>query len=267
MGCAVDDPAALAAEASRLTIERGRALLPTIAASQCARAGVDINIAARDFGARLLWAVNLESGERRTAVVSTADCPEISRGEIEGSWITRRRLELPLDLPPGRHELEVKIGAGPLSRCPLILSPTHCYEPEAIRRGRRLWGVAVQLYTVRSRRNWGIGDFEDLKALVSWLAPRGAGFIGLNPLHALAPAEPARASPYSASSRHFLNVLYIAVPAVAEFAECREAQEKLQDPRVTEQLKHLRECPLVDYAAVAQLKFEILEILYRDFRE
>ena len=124
MGCAVDDPAALAAEVSRLTVERGRALLPTIAAAHGSRAGVDLNIAARDFGARLLWTVNLESGERRTGVVSTADCPEIWRGEIEGSWITRRRLELPLELPPGRHELEVKIGAGALSRCPLVLSPT-----------------------------------------------------------------------------------------------------------------------------------------------
>ena len=266
MGCAVDDPAALAAEVSRLTIERGRALLPPIAASQCARAGVDINIAARDFGARLLWAVNLESGERRTAVVSTADCPEISRGEIEGSWITRRHLPLPLDLPPGRHELEVKIGAGPLSRCPLVLSPAHCYEPEAIRRGRRLWGVVVQLYTVRSRRNWGIGDFEDLKALIGWLAPRGAGFIGLNPLHALAPAEPARASPYSASSRHFLNVLYIAVTAVPELEQCAAAQARMQEPSFVDRLRELRDGRLVDYVGVAQIKLEILQLLFAEFQ-
>ena len=223
MGCAVDDPAALAAEVSRLTVERGRALLPTIAAAHGTRAGVDLNIAARDFGARLLWTVNLESGDRRTGVVSTTDCPESWRGEIEGSWITRRRLELPLELPPGRHELEVQIGSGSPSRCPLVVSPTDCYEPEAIRRGRRLWGVAVQLYTVRSRRNWGIGDFEDLKALIGWLAPRGAGFIGLNPLHALAPADPKQASPYSASSRHFLNILYIAVSAVPELEHCAAA--------------------------------------------
>src|SRR5271170_1005520 len=112
MGCAVDDPVALAAEVGRLSVQRGRALLPTIAAAQGPRAGVDLNIAARDFGASLLWTVNLESGDSRTGVVSTTDCPETWRGEIEGSWITRRRLDLPLDLPPGRHELEVKIGAG-----------------------------------------------------------------------------------------------------------------------------------------------------------
>jgi 4-alpha-glucanotransferase len=126
--------------------------------------------------------------------------------------------------------------------------------------------VAVQLYTLRSEQNWGIGDFGDLQTLIRWAAPHGAAFIGLNPLHALAPAEPARASPYSASSRHFLNVLYISVPAIAEFAECAEAHERLASPRLAEQLTRLRECPLVDYAGVAQLKFEILEILHRDFR-
>ena len=265
MGCAVDDPAALAAEVSRLSVARGRALLPAIAAAHGPRAGVDLNIAARDFGARVSWTVNLESGESRTGVVSSADCPETWRGEIEGSWITRRRLELPLELPPGRHELEVKIGAGTLSRCPLIVSPMQCYEPEAIRGGRRLWGVAVQLYTVRSRRNWGIGDFEDLKALIGWLAPHGASFIGLNPLHALAPAEPARASPYSASSRHFLNVLYIAVATVPELGDCEAAQLRLQGPSFEARLRLLRDATLVDYAGVAEVKLEILRLLFDEF--
>jgi 4-alpha-glucanotransferase len=267
MGCAVDDPAALAAEVRRLTIERGRALLPTIAAAHGPRAGVDLNIAARDFGARVLWTVNLESGERRTGVVSTGDCPESWRGEIEGAWITRRRLELPLDLPPGRHELEVKIGAGSPSRCPLIVSPGVCFEPDAIRRGLKLWGVAVQLYTVRSRRNWGIGDFEDLKALIGWLAPRGAGFIGLNPLHALAPAAPERASPYSASSRHFLNILYIAVTAVPELEHCAAAQARIREPAFEDRLRQLRERRLVDYAGVAEVKLEILRLLFAEFHE
>jgi 4-alpha-glucanotransferase len=265
MGSPVDDAAALAAEVSRLSVESGRALLPRVAAAHGPRAGVDLNIAVRDFGARLLWTVNLESGERRTGAVSTADCPETWRGEIEGSWITRRRLELPLELPPGRHELEVKIGAGTLCRCPLIVSPMHCYEPETIRRGRKVWGVAVQLYTVRSRRNWGIGDFEDLKALVGWLAPRGAGFIGLNPLHALAPAEPLRASPYSASSRHFLNVLYIAVTNVPELEHCEAARVRMKEPSFEVRLRLLRDAPLVDYAGVAEVKLEILRLLFDEF--
>ena len=264
MGCAVDDPAALAAELSQLEIAQRRALLPAVATARGPRIGVDLNVAARAFGATLVWAINLEDGSRRHGVISTADCPEVWRGEVEGVWITRRRLNLPEDLPPGYHELEVTL-AGIVTRCSLILSPPGCFEPPAIVNGRRLWGVAVQLYTVRSRENWGMGDFNDLEQLIRWLAPRGAGFIGLNPLHALAPADPSRSSPYSASSRHFLNVLYIAVPSVPEFLECETARNRVDDPQFRQRLADLRAVPLVDYRGVADLKFEILELLFRNF--
>ena len=267
MGCAVDDDAALAAQIHKLESEHQLKLVPALHSFRGARTAVEINVPARVFGAVLQWSVKFEDGARRSGTISSTDCAELWRGEVEGSWITRRRLELPLDFPHGYHELKVKIGAGKAQRCFLICSPPRCFEPPSISAGRRLWGVAVQLYTLRSEQNWGIGDFGDLQALIRWAAPHGAAFIGLNPLHALAPAEPTRASPYSASSRHFLNVLYICVPAVAEFAECAEARDRLRSPRVVEQLKHLRECPLVDYAGVAQLKFEILEVLHRDFRE
>jgi 4-alpha-glucanotransferase len=264
MGCTVDDPGALAAELSQLEILRWSQLLPPVAAARGPRIGVDLNIPARAFGATLVWTVNLEDGSRRDGVVSTADCPELWRGEVEGSWITRRRLELGVDLPPGYHELEVRI-ADTVTRCSLILSPTECYEPDAIVQGRRLWGISVQLYTVRSRENWGMGDFADLKHLIRWLAPRGAGFIGLNPLHALAPADPERSSPYSASSRHFLNILYIAVPAVPEFLECEAAQACVNEPGFAQRLSDLRAHPLVDYRGVAELKFRVLELLFQDF--
>jgi 4-alpha-glucanotransferase len=265
MGCPVDDPAALAAELGRLEVSLWRQLLPTVATARGARIGVDLNISAREFGATLLWTINLEDGARRNGVVSTADCPEIWRGEVEGSWVTRRRFTIPLDLPPGYHELEVRIGNGAVTRCSLIMSPPECYEPAAILEGRRLWGVAVQLYTVRSRGNWGMGDFGDLKRLLRWLAPRGAAFVGLNPLHALAPADPQRSSPYSASSRHFLNILYIAVPDIPEFNECGAARARVSEPQFVNRLNELRAVPHVDYRGVAEAKFEILELLFRDF--
>ncbi len=186
---------------------------------------------------------------------------------MQGTWITRRRFELPVDLPPGYHEFEARIADGVAQRCLLIVSPPRCYQPAAILAGRRLWGIAVQLYTLRSRQNWGIGDFLDLQLLIRWAAACGAGFIGLNPLHALAPADPARSSPYSASSRHFLNVLYIAVPAVPEFEECAAVSNRLASPRSPPGCRQLRAQQLVDYRGVADLKFEILALLYQDFRD
>jgi 4-alpha-glucanotransferase len=267
MGCRVDDPAALAAELHRLEATRGLAFLPPVAAARGARVGIDINVSARDFGSALTWRVRCEDGSHRDGVISTADCPEVWRGDVEGSWITRRRLELPLDLPPGYHELQAGITGSAAECCLLVVSPPHCYEPPAIVAGRRFWGIAVQLYTLRSRANWGIGDFADLQQLIRTVAAHGAAFVGLNPLHALAPADPERCSPYSASSRHFLNVLYIAVPLVAEFQECAAAQRRLADPSVAQCLIELRACDWVDYRGVAELKFAILALLYHDFRD
>jgi len=242
MGCRVDDEAALASELSILEVSRWRLLLPPVAAAHGSRVGIDVNVPAKDFGSTLVWTVNLEDGSRRDGHLSTADCREVWRGDVAGSWVTRRRLELPLDLPPGYHELEVKLG-GSTTRCSLIISPPQCYEPAAIVRGLRLWGIAVQLYTVRSRVNWGIGDFGDLKQLIRWLAPRGAGFIGLNPLHALAPAD------------------------VPEYANCPEATSRVNDEEFANRLNALRSATLVDYVGVADAKFEILQLLFRDFSD
>ena len=267
MGCAVDDENELAASLEQLQAFRWRKFLPAVATARGTRISFDINVTARDFGGSIVWRVHLENGSRADGVTSSADCPEVWRGEVGGSWITRRRFELKLDLPPGYHEFDAKLSGGVAERCSLIISPPACYEPAAIVLGRRLWGVAVQLYTLRSRSNWGMGDFLDLQMLIRWMASCGAGFIGLNPLHALAPAEPERSSPYSASSRHFLNVLYIAIPLIPELELCATARLRLAEPEVASRLARLRAQEHVDYRGVADLKFEILALLYQDFRD
>ncbi len=123
-----------------------------------------------------------------------------------------------------------------------------CYLPEWLTRGRA-WGISIQLYELRSARNWGIGDFEDLARFVRLAADAGAEFVGLNPLHALFLAEPLRRSPFSPSNRRFLNPLYIAVDKVEGFSS-----EMIDD----EMLSNLRETELVDYQGVANAKLSAL---------
>ena len=176
MGCEVDDNDALAAEIAQIEAARWRKFLPAVATARGARIGFDINVTAREFGGTIVWRVLVEDGSRLEGAVSTADCAEVWRGEVAGSWITRRRFELAVDLPPGYHEFEAKIAGGATDHCLLIVSPPKCFEPAAIAAGRRLWGVAVQLYTLRSDSNWGIGDFRDLEMLIRWMASCGAGF-------------------------------------------------------------------------------------------
>jgi len=129
-------------------------------------------------------------------------------------------------------------------------------EPAFQGDGRRVWVLAVQLYGVRSRQNLGHGDFSDLAMLLDLVADLGGAGIGLNPLHAL--FDGGSGSPYSPSSRLFLNPLYIDVGAVAESRDQDAAGASAN-------IERLRAAELVDYTAVAQLKLTLLRAAYRNF--
>jgi len=138
------------------------------------------------------------------------------------------------------------------------LKPGRCYQPEMLEQGGRVWGFMVQLYGVRSKRNWGLGDFGDLRTLVEFAASRGAAVVGVNPLHATL------GSPYSPSSRHALNFVYLDIEAVPEFAKSKAAQKLVATTAFQRMLARLREAELVDYAGVAKAKLEVLELLFQE---
>ncbi len=131
-----------------------------------------------------------------------------------------------------------------------------CFVPDWLRDGRA-WGIGCQLYGLRSRRNWGIGDFEDLARFAEIAAEAGADFVGVNPLHALFSAAPERASPFSPSSRRFLNPLYIAIDRAPGYGGMEDALVPPEEPRASE---------LVDYRQVAASKRKALSILFRIFQ-
>jgi 4-alpha-glucanotransferase len=132
----------------------------------------------------------------------------------------------------------------------LTVAPQRGYLPE-----RRMWGIAVQLYGLRSATNWGIGDFTDLARVARLAARFGADALGINPLHAQFPGDPRRFSPYGPSDRRFLDIAYIDVEAVEGF-----------EPAMRPPLEAARAAALVDYAAVAAAKRPVLEKLYLIFR-
>jgi 4-alpha-glucanotransferase len=226
--------------------------------------GVPIVVPADTSNRRLHWTVSLADGAILRGEVSPDELQEGERREIHGRWLTRRLLVLP-ELPPGDHRLSLSMTALSFTDGAIVMAPPHCYEPEVLEAGGRLWGVAVQLYTLRSRTNWGIGDFDDLQTLVRNGARAGADFIGLNPLHALFAANPAHSSPYSPSSREFLNVLYIAVASVPEYAACFEAQRVVASQRHATEVERLRATHDVDYGGVAALKLPLLRLLFAEF--
>ena len=192
------------------------------------------------------WRLRLEDGRLLEGVIGADE----------------RDIHLPDTGATGYHRLEVLQDGALLASTTVIVCPRTSHQPDGL---TRTWGLAVQVYALRSGNDWGLGDYADLIPAVDWAADAGAGLLGLNPLHALYPHNPHHCSPYSPSSRQFLNVLHIGVTALPEFAECPAAQAAVADPAFQTRLEALRQASLVDYAGVAALKYPVLGILYRHF--
>ncbi len=182
----------------------------------------------------------------------------------QGKATATKALNLPTRLPEGYHTLTLTQSENRW-HCRVIVAPGRCYEPQALKQGKKLWGSCVQLYTLRSERNWGIGDFGDLKVMLPEIARRGGSFIGLNPIHALYPANPESASPYSPSSRRWLNVIYIDVNAVDDFRDSKEAQAWWKLPTTQQALQSARDAEWVDYSTVTALKITALQMAWKRF--
>ncbi len=222
---------------------------------------VDLRLPARF--AHIGWQVVDESGARHEGAAHAQDLHVVERADVDGEPHARYRLPIPLALPEGYHRLSL---AGIPGEALLVRAPACCHQPEALADGARVWGFTLQLYGLRSRRNWGIGDFSDLAAFAAQAAREGADVIGLNPLHALFPHNPLHASPYSPSSRAQLNLLYLDVEAVPDFDDCVRARERVRSPAFQARLRALRAASLIDHAGVAAAKHEVLRLLHAHFR-
>ncbi len=217
-------------------------------------------------GTELRWRVEAEDEARFEGPFSPTMLPSLEAETFDGVAYVARELTLDVELPPGYHRMTLCHGGEELGAALLAIVPRRCYVPVALEGDGRVWGASVQLYAVRSERNWGIGDYTDLATIVDQWGRQGAGVVGVNPLHALFPHNPRHTSPYSPSSRLFKNWLYIDVEAVPDFAECDEARAHVRAAEFQARLKTLREADLVDYEGVAAAKRLVLEMLYGQFR-
>ena len=192
LGADVSSPDAVRAELARLRHQRRTRLLPP---ALVAYAGEDI---AAPVGADL-----------RVELAGGGELVLVPAGDHEG----RASYRLPPDTPLGDHVVHARLGDRAAS-APLLVVPPRAPDP-----GERAWGFMAQLYSVRSRGSWGMGDLADLRALTRWSGgDLGAGFVLVNPLHAGEPAPPIRPSPYLPMSRRFTSPLYLRPEDVPEYA-------------------------------------------------
>jgi 4-alpha-glucanotransferase len=161
----------------------------------------------------------------------------------------------PSDLPAGSYRLHLTDASSFTEQAPFIVAPSKAFGGDF----DRCWLLAVQLYGIRSARNWGIGDFTDLEGLIELAAQLGAEGVGLNPLHALFDDRPGDCSPYSPNSRLFLNPLYIDVEKLSEFLPGGFTGEG-------DTIARLRASEIVGYTAVADLKWRALRAAFDAFK-
>jgi 4-alpha-glucanotransferase len=184
------------------------------------------------------------------------DGENIISGTDAAPWLV-----LPDSLRHGVHRLRVgvRVNASETTEESLLIVCTDgAYQGDETT-PQRMWALAVQLYSVRSERNWGHGDFTDLANLVDLASEIGAAGIGLNPVHALFDDRADDASPYSPNSRLFLNPLYIDVDGVPEFPGIDAAG-------LRGDIARLQERELIDYGGVASAKLRALKLAYGAFR-
>jgi 4-alpha-glucanotransferase len=207
------------------------------------RAGVSVKLEFR-------W----ENGETEHHWFWLPELQELERVAIGGSDFISKRVPLPA-LRLGYHDLRVYWMKKPeleaFEDARFIVCPRRARQLEG-----RPAGVAVSLYGVRSNRNWGCGDFRDLRELVDRLGPSGAAFIALNPLHAIPNRQPYNTSPYLPLCSLYRNFLYLDVERVPGFHEEDAPRQDIDALRATE---------LVEYERVAALKLRALRKSFERF--
>ncbi len=202
-----------------------------------------------------VW-IELEDGGRRHDVAQVDHWVDPMR--VGAALIGEATYAVPADLPAGYHALRARSGES-TATATLIVAPDRLALHPSLERGRS-WGFLTQLYAVRSRRSWGIGDLGDLADLAAWSGHElGAGFVLVNPLHAGSPAAPVEPSPYLPVSRRFASPLYLRLEAVPEADYLGAARAEFD--RLAEQGRALTELDVIDRDACWPLKRRALDLL------
>jgi len=129
-------------------------------------------------GRPVQWILTEENGTTHEGDVTPADMPVTGRAEFNGAGYVAVQLSLAITLPCGYHRLAVAAGQGDrpesAADCLVIVTPGTCFVPPGLQGQARIWGVSCRVETLRSGRNWGVGDFSDLKELLFRSAEEGA---------------------------------------------------------------------------------------------
>ncbi len=220
------------------------------------------------------WTLTEEGGKQHSGSFRQDDLVIISHIEADSrddSSYLLQSLALGVSLPLGYHELVISLQDFPeeaTATSLVIVTPEKCYVPPGISDDKRIWGLSLHLHAVRSRTNWGIGDFSDLKRILGISAAAGAGTLHTAPLAACmatAGDSPEPPNPYSPSCRSLLHVLFIDVEAIEDFTECDAINEIIEQTEFQARLTMIKERDRIDYGEICEIKSRILKKLWEYF--
>jgi 4-alpha-glucanotransferase len=265
MGYDISSDDALLTNIRTLQEQSWRNMLPSVHIANMEEYNHPITISIKsDVAETVHWEITQENGEILTGEVHVNHLSHVEYAKFEDAQFNKFILMLPA-LEQGYHQLSIFLG-DLSATCPLIFAPKTCYSPKEAA-DYKMWGYAAQLYSLKSEKNWGIGDFGDLQTLIKTTANEGVSAIGLNPLHPLYQNNPSHCSPYSPSSRCFLNTMYIDVTQAPLFTTSKNAKTLINSHDFQEKLSAAKNTNNVDYSAVAEIKYQALEILYKAFTQ
>ncbi len=205
-------------------------------------------------------ALNIEAISRQDSKKYTLTLEKVSQEDREINRISyaKSTIKITNDLPVGYYDIKVSKN-GKEYKSVLAVAPIKCYQNPDLETSK-LWGYTIQLYSMKSERNWGVGDFTDLKNFVDICAKSGGNVIGLNPLNILEHNFPENASPYASVSRLFLNPIYIDIENVPEYKP-----EDIAD--IKDKLQAFRDSDIINYEEIYPLKIKFMELYYKRFKE
>jgi len=242
LGFAVETDTDIAASLAEVAAVRSGLIPPLLPAE--ARRATTVPIQVAGASGTLSWRLVDERGHHREGRVA----------------VTGSSFELP-PLTPGYHRLSVTLGER-RSDSWVISAPQRCWRPRAYAdEGARDWGLAAQLYGLRSPDNLGIGSYADAGRAARDAGLRGASFLGLSPVHALFATDRTKISPYSPSSRLFLEILFIEPGALPGFAGSKAAALLAS---MEDRVESLREAKLVEHAGIWAVLSPVLQALWQE---
>ncbi len=251
--------------AERARREASEVLPPCVVAGESAEIAFPLQVPADTADAPVCITVKQETGQENRFELNLRDLPQLAANDVEGRTWHRKLVRLPLALPLGYHEVRAELN-GAIYSTRYIVTPERAHTDPHLASGGRVAGLSVSLYGVRSPRNWGCGDFSDLRDVIDWVSGElQATFVGLNPLHAIHNRRPFNTSPYLPNSIYYQNFLYLDVEAMEDYARCTRAQKLRASADVSAEIEALRASEFVEYERVAALKLRFLKICFARF--